>query len=93
LKNCGTDKHDIVQYIPINTNIGQWILLAKMLGISFDNVYTKNIKHGAHIVSVDIFRNLLAIEEEMRLDNGDKVLMYAQALGMSFGCMLLEKSI
>jgi len=92
LQKTAMDKAELKQVIPVNTNLGQWKALARLLRVPEKKFLLRFIAEGGHIGSVDLIRGLVELEREENLQKGEKILLYSQAIGLSFNSMLIEKT-
>lgn len=75
---------------PVYNGFAQWRRFAKALSIPVEIVDVDTLKNGGHIDSMDPLRGLADASSE--LEDGAKLLLYAQSLGMSFNTALFTLS-
>lgn len=98
LSQCGLARQHVHYILPHNVNIQTWKKLAKNMGFSMEQVYTKNIARYGHCFGGDMFVNLHSLCDELKSStrvSGNKVICLAVAagIGASFGATLIEISM
>ncbi|MDB4989810.1 MAG: 3-oxoacyl-ACP synthase [Myxococcaceae bacterium] len=81
---------DVALYLPINTNLGMCRAYSMFLRIPPPSLFTENIASGGHIGGVDVLRNLATLDSRGVTQVGEKLVMFTQAIGMSYHAALLE---
>jgi len=81
---------EIDHLIPHNLNIKSWEILAQVVGIPLDRIYTANIAAFGHAVATDNIINYLHALESGRIARGDKVAMFVMGFGAHWSCTVLE---
>jgi 3-oxoacyl-[acyl-carrier-protein] synthase-3 len=65
-------------------------VLAKVLGVPLEKVYTKNIAPRGHAVAVDNLINYADAVAEGALSPGDKVAWFVTGFGAHWSALVLE---
>jgi len=81
---------DIKWLIPHNVSMRSWEILAKLLHIPMNRIWTENIARIGHTVSCDHFINLVEMEKEGLLKKGDNLALFTFGFGASWSCLILE---
>ncbi len=76
--------------IPHNLNLKSWGILAQILGIPLDRVYTRNIARIGHAVAADNIINYVDAVEEGRIVKGNKVALFVMGFGAHWSCTVVE---
>jgi 3-oxoacyl-[acyl-carrier-protein] synthase III len=90
LTGAGLDVSEIDWFVPHNVSLRSWEILAKLLGIPEERVWTRNISRIGHTISCDHAINLADMEREGALTPGDRLLLFTFGFGASWSCMILE---
>ncbi len=90
LRDAGQEISDIKWFVPHNVSLRSWEILAKLLEIPMDKIWTKNIARLGHSVSCDHIINLVDMEREGVLEKGDLLLLFTFGFGASWSCLILE---
>lgn len=90
LRDAGLATSDIRWFVPHNVSLRSWEILAKLLEVPMDKVWTKNIARLGHTVSCDHIINLVDMEQEGVLLKGDLLLLFTFGFGASWSCLIVE---
>jgi len=90
LARAGLTPADLKLLIPHNITLKSWEILAPLLGLPMERVYTANISRIGHVVASDNVINYLDAVAEGRLVAGDRVALLVTGFGAHFGCLVLE---
>lgn len=85
---CTLDEIDLL--IPHNLNLKSWEILARILGIPLERIYTRNIARIGHAVASDNIINYLDAQDEGRIVMGDKVALFVMGFGAHWSCTVVE---
>jgi len=81
---------DIKWFIPHNVSLRSWEILAKLIHIPVERIWTNNIARIGHTVSSDHIINLVDMEKESLLKRGDYLLLFTFGFGASWSCLILQ---
>lgn len=90
LETAGLQVSDLALLIPHNLNLKSWEILAKVVGIPIERIYTANIARIGHVVASDNVINYLDALEDGRMQRGDKVALFVMGFGAHWSCSILE---
>lgn len=90
LADAGLEISEIDWFVPHNVSLRSWEILAKLLGIPVDRIWTANIGRIGHTISCDHAINLADMACEGALTPGDRLLLFTFGFGASWSCMILE---
>lgn len=90
LEQANLTTSDIHWFVPHNVSLRSWLMLAKILNIPVEKIWTKNIKRIGHTVSCDHIINLADMEKEGALKKGDFLLLFTFGFGASWTCLILQ---
>jgi 3-oxoacyl-[acyl-carrier-protein] synthase-3 len=76
--------------IPHNLNLKSWEILAQVVGIPIEKIYTANIARIGHVVASDNVINYLDALDAGCLKRGDKVALFVMGFGAHWSCSVLE---
>lgn len=82
--------HDIRWIVPSNVSRRSWTILADLLEISPERIWSNNIARIGHTVSCDHIINLADMEREGALTAGDHLLLFTFGFGASWTSMILR---
>lgn len=85
---CSLDEIDLL--IPHNLNLKSWGILAQILGIPLDRVYTRNIARIGHVVASDNIINYVDAMDEGRIVKGNKIALFVMGFGAHWSCTVVE---
>lgn len=85
---CALDQIDLL--IPHNLNLKSWRILAQILGISLDRIYTRNIARIGHVVASDNIINYVDALDEGLIVKGNKVALFVMGFGAHWSCTVVE---
>jgi 3-oxoacyl-[acyl-carrier-protein] synthase III len=81
---------DIRWIVPSNVSLRSWTILAEMLEIPADRIWSKNIARIGHTVCCDHIINLADMDREGALQTGDYSLLFTFGFGASWTSMILR---
>ena len=90
LSGAGLKKSDIKWFVPHNVSLRSWEILAKLLHIPMERIWTNNIARVGHTVSSDHVINLVDMEQKNILKRGDYLLLFTFGFGASWSCLILQ---
>ena len=90
LEAAGLETADIDLLIPHNLNLKSWEILAQVVGIPIEKIYTANIARIGHVVASDNVINYLDAFDAGRLVRGDKVALFVMGFGAHWSCSIIE---
>jgi 3-oxoacyl-[acyl-carrier-protein] synthase-3 len=90
LEKAGLRIADVAWFVPHNVSLRSWQILARLLGLPEEKVWTRNIARVGHTVSCDHVINLADMEREGALHPGDYLVLFTFGLGASWSCMVLR---
>ena len=90
LRDAGLETSEIKWFVPHNVSLRSWEILAKLLEIPMEKIWTKNIARLGHTVSCDHIINLVDMEREGVLEKGDFLLLFTFGFGASWSCLIVE---
>lgn len=90
LERAGLTRSDIRWFVPNNVSAQSWAVLADVLGIPGDRVWSANIARVGHTVSSDHVINLVDMEREGALRKGDHLLLFTFGFGASWSTLILR---
>jgi 3-oxoacyl-[acyl-carrier-protein] synthase III len=90
LARAQVDVEELKLVIPHNINARCWDILAHVLGVPAERIYTENIARIGHAVASDNTINYIDAWNEGRLRAGDKVALLVTGFGAHWNCMIVE---
>jgi 3-oxoacyl-[acyl-carrier-protein] synthase III len=90
LQQAGLEVCDVRWFIPHNVSLRSWHILAKLLSLPMDKIWTSNIARVGHTVSCDHIINLADMEQQGALSTGDYLVLFTFGFGASWSCMVLQ---
>ena len=90
LDAAGLQPRDLRLLIPHNLNLKSWEILAQVLGLPIEKIYTANIARIGHVVASDNVINYIDAEDAGQLQAGDKVALFVMGFGAHWSCSILE---
>ena len=90
VRASGLKVEEIDLLIPHNLNIKSWEILAQIVGIPFERVYTANIARIGHVVASDNIINYVDSIEQGRVARGNKIALFVMGFGAHWSCTILE---
>jgi 3-oxoacyl-[acyl-carrier-protein] synthase III len=90
VEQAGLRLSDLRWIVPSNVSLRSWTILAELLGVPPDLVWSKNIARVGHTVSCDHVINLADMEREGALQSGDYLLLFTFGFGASWTSMILR---
>jgi 3-oxoacyl-[acyl-carrier-protein] synthase-3 len=76
--------------VPHNLNIKSWEILAQIVGIPLDRIYTTNIARIGHVVASDNIINYVDSIAEGRIVRGDRIALFVMGFGAHWSCTIIE---
>jgi 3-oxoacyl-[acyl-carrier-protein] synthase-3 len=90
LDKLGLTMNEIAWFIPHNVSLRSWSILAKLLNLPTEKIWTKNIERIGHTVSCDHVINLSDMEKADLLKKGDKLLLFTFGFGAHWSTLIIE---
>jgi len=90
LDEAGLKVADIRWFVPHNVSRRSWEILAKMISVPIEKVWTNNIRRVGHTVSCDHVINLVDMEQQGRLDPDDYLVLFTFGFGATWSCMIIR---
>jgi len=90
IKEAGLNIDDIKWFVPHNVSLRSWKILAGLLGIPEEKIWTKNISRIGHTISCDHIINLSDMQKENLIKKDDYVLLFTFGFGATWSCMILQ---
>jgi len=90
LLGAGLKISDIKWFVPHNVSLRSWEILAKLVHIPMEKIWTDNISRVGHTVSSDHIINLVDMEQKGILKKGDYFLLFTFGFGASWSCLILQ---
>jgi 3-oxoacyl-[acyl-carrier-protein] synthase-3 len=90
LEKAGLTLDEIAWFVPHNVSLRSWKILAGLLGIPMEKIWTNNIARIGHTVSCDHVINLVDMEQAGALRKGDYLLLFTFGFGASWTCLILQ---
>lgn len=81
---------DIDRVLPNNVSERSWEILASLLGVELNKIYTPNIARCGHSIAADNFINMKDALTEGSIQRGQKVLLFGFGLGAHWSTMLVD---
>jgi 3-oxoacyl-[acyl-carrier-protein] synthase-3 len=82
---------DLDWVVPQNTHVKAWKILARLIGVAEERVFFRSIGEVGHIISSDNVVNLLALEREVAVRSGARLLLVMAGFGLNWQAVVLEK--
>lgn len=90
LADAGMAVEDVRWFVPHNVSRRSWQILARLLGVPDERVWTENIARLGHSVSCDHVVNLADMQAAGVLAPGDRLVLFTFGFGASWSCLVLE---
>jgi 3-oxoacyl-[acyl-carrier-protein] synthase-3 len=90
LEGAGLKLSDLRWIVPHNVSLRSWEILAKLLEFPMDKIWTRNIPRVGHTVSCDHIINLVDMEREGALQDGDYLLLFTFGFGARWSAMVIQ---
>jgi 3-oxoacyl-[acyl-carrier-protein] synthase-3 len=90
LEGAGLELNDLRWIVPHNVSLRSWEILAKLLEFPMDKIWTQNIARVGHTVSCDHMINLVDMEREGALHEGDYLLLFTFGFGARWSAMVIQ---
>lgn len=91
LAKAGLGPGQIDWVVPQNTHAKAWTILARLLGLDERHVFFRTIGDIGHVISADNVANLMALEREVALPSGTRLLLPMAGFGLNWQAVILEK--
>jgi 3-oxoacyl-[acyl-carrier-protein] synthase-3 len=85
---CTIDEIDL--FIPHNLNLKSWGILAQILGLPLDRIYTRNIARIGHVVASDNIINYIDAVDDGLVVKGNRIALFVMGFGAHWSCTILE---
>jgi 3-oxoacyl-[acyl-carrier-protein] synthase-3 len=76
--------------IPHNLNVKSWEILAQVVGMPLDRIYTANIARIGHVVASDNIINYIDAYAQGRIVRGQKIALFVMGFGAHWSCTIIE---
>ena len=76
--------------IPHNLNIKSWEILAQVIGMPLERIYTANIARIGHVVASDNIINYIDAAAHGRIVHGQKIALFVMGFGAHWSCTVIE---
>lgn len=90
LEGAGLKLADLRWIVPHNVSLRSWEILAQLLEFPMDKIWTRNIARVGHTVSCDHIINLVDMEREGALRDGDYLLLFTFGFGARWSAMVIQ---
>ena len=90
LDRAGLEPAAVRWFVPHNVSLRSWQILARLLAIPEEKVWTRNIGRVGHTVSCDHVINLADMEVDGALAPGDYLVLFTFGFGASWSCLVLQ---
>ncbi|MBA9006778.1 3-oxoacyl-ACP synthase III family protein [Thermomonospora cellulosilytica] len=90
LDRAGLTPGDVDWVVTQNTNDKAWRILARLLGIDHDRVWSPSLPDTGHIISADNVVNLSMLLESGRVRPGQRIVLVMAGFGLNWQCVVLE---
>jgi 3-oxoacyl-[acyl-carrier-protein] synthase III len=90
VEKAGLRLADIRWIVPSNVSLRSWTILAELLGIPANRIWSKNIARVGHTVCCDHVINLSDMSREGALTRGDYLLLFTFGFGASWTSLILQ---
>jgi 3-oxoacyl-[acyl-carrier-protein] synthase-3 len=91
LAKAGLAPGQIDWVIPQNTHVKAWTILARLLGLPEERVFFRTIGEIGHVISADNVANLIALEREVAVAPGARLVLPMAGFGLNWQAVVLEK--
>jgi 3-oxoacyl-[acyl-carrier-protein] synthase-3 len=88
--SAGLTIGEIDLLIPHNLNVKSWEILAQILGMPLERIYTANIARIGHVVASDNIINYIDAFDEGRIVRGQKIALFVMGFGAHWSCTVIE---
>ncbi|RMI29445.1 3-oxoacyl-[acyl-carrier-protein] synthase III C-terminal domain-containing protein [Nocardia stercoris] len=90
LDRAGMHAADLDWVVTQNTNERAWRILARLLNIDADRIWSPSIAEVGHVISADNVINLVALNESGKLASGQRIALVMAGFGLNWQCLILE---
>ena len=87
---AGLDLASIDLLIPHNLNLKSWRIMAEIVGVPLNRIFTENIARIGHVVASDNIINYVDAVDQGRVRKGDRVALFVMGFGAHWGAVVLE---
>lgn len=91
LAKAGLAPGQIDWVVPQNTHVKAWTILARLLGLPEERVFFRTIGEIGHVISADNVANLIALERDVAVSPGARLLLPMAGFGLNWQAVILEK--
>jgi 3-oxoacyl-[acyl-carrier-protein] synthase III len=88
--SAGLTIGEIDLLIPHNLNVKSWEILAQVIGMPLERIYTANIARIGHVVASDNVINYIDAFDEGRIERGQKIALFVMGFGAHWSCTVIE---
>jgi 3-oxoacyl-[acyl-carrier-protein] synthase-3 len=88
--SAGLSMGEIDLLIPHNLNIKSWEILAQVIGMPLEQIYTANIARIGHVVASDNIINYIDAFTQGRILRGQKIALFVMGFGAHWSCTVIE---
>jgi len=90
LERAGLTAAGIDWVVTQNTNDKAWQILARLLGIPLERVWSPSLPDVGHVISADNIVNLAQLVTSGQLRPGQRVALMMAGFGLNWQCLVLE---
>ena len=90
VSGAGLTMGELDLLIPHNLNIKSWEILAQVIGMPLERIYTANIARVGHVVASDNIINYIDAFAQGRILRGHKIAMFVMGFGAHWSCTVIE---
>src|SRR5262249_10146427 len=90
LERAGLTAAGVDWVVTQNTNDKAWQILARLLGIPLERVWSPSMSDVGHVISADNIVNLAQLVTSGQLRPGQRVALMMAGVGLKWHCLLLE---
>ena len=87
---AGLTMGEIDLLIPHNLNIKSWEILAQVIGMPLERIYTANIARIGHVVASDNIINYIDAAAQGRIVHDQKIALFVMGFGAHWSCTVIE---
>lgn len=90
LERAGLTAADVDWIVPQNTNDKAWQILARLLGVPRERVWSPSMSDVGHVISADNIVNLAQLMAFGQVQPGQRVALVMAGFGLNWQCLILE---
>jgi 3-oxoacyl-[acyl-carrier-protein] synthase III len=90
LERAGLTAAGIDWVVTQNTNDKAWQILARLLGVPLERVWSPSMSDVGHVISADNIVNLAQLVASGQLQPGQRVALMMAGFGLNWQCLILE---